>query len=83
MAPIIQARSDTFVIRGYGEAKAKNGAIIARASCEAVVQRVPDFVDSLDAADVAENLLKSPINRVFGRRFVVKSFRWLADSSEI
>jgi hypothetical protein len=83
IAPIIQARSDTFVIRGYGEAKAKNGSILARATCEAVVQRVPDYVDALDNPEVAENLLKSQINRVFGRRFVVKSFRWLADSSEI
>jgi hypothetical protein len=48
-----------------------------------VVQRVPDYVDALDNPEVAENLLKSQINRVFGRRFVVKSFRWLADSSEI
>lgn len=83
IAPIIQARSDTFVIRGYGEAKASNGSILARANCEAVVQRVPDYVDALDNPEVAENLLKSSVNRVFGRRFVVKSFRWLADSSEI
>ncbi|MBA20101.1 MAG: hypothetical protein CMJ97_01640 [Planctomycetes bacterium] len=45
IAPILNARSDTFVIRGYGDLK-NNSAIRARAICEAVVQRVPDYVQS-------------------------------------
>jgi hypothetical protein len=42
-----------------------------------VVQRVPEYVDALDAAHVAPAALRSALNRAFGRRFVIKSFRWL------
>lgn len=78
IAPIMQARSDTFVIRGYGEARSADGQdIIARAWCEAVVQRVPDYVDSSELPEIARDQLKSQANRLFGRRFLMKSFRWL------
>ena len=78
VAPIMQARSDTFLIRGYGEARSADGTrITARAWCEAVVQRVPEYVDATDAPEIARDQLKSPANRLFGRRFVMKSFRWL------
>jgi len=84
IAPIIQARSDTFVVRGYGEARSADGkTVIAKARCEAVVQRVPDYIDSADSAEIAQASLKSAVNRSFGRRFIVKSLRWLADSREI
>lgn len=78
IAPIIQARSDTFLIRGYGEARSDDGTrITARAWCEAVVQRVPDYLDTTDLPEVSPGELKSPSNRLFGRKFVIKSFRWL------
>jgi hypothetical protein len=78
IAPIMQARSDTFLIRGYGEARSADGTrVTARAWCEAVVQRVPDYVDVADAPEVAQDQLKSRENRLFGRRFIMKSFRWL------
>lgn len=78
IAPIMQARSDTFVIRGYGEARsADRTRITARAWCEAVVQRVPDYVDATDSPEVVRDQLQSQANRLFGRRFVMKSFRWL------
>lgn len=77
ISPIMQARSDTFVIRGYGEARSANGdQITARAWCEAVVQRVPDYMDKNDSAELPHDQLK-PINKIFGRRFIIKSFRWL------
>jgi hypothetical protein len=79
IAPVIQARSDTFVIRGYGEARSANGLeITARAWCEAVVQRVPEYVDETDLPELAPALLRSQANRTFGRRFVIRSFRWLS-----
>lgn len=78
IAPIIQARSDTFVVRGYGEARSADGTrILASAWCEAVVQRVPDYLDLTDPAETPPAFLKSQANRQFGRRFNIGSFRWL------
>lgn len=74
LAPVITCRSDTFTVRGYGESKDAAGKVIARSWCEAVVQRMPDFVDSTNAADTAVASL-SPVNQVFGRRFEIISFR--------
>ena len=69
-------RSDSFVIRAYGEAGAPGGAKV-RAWCEAVVQRVPDY---LDPAEAAWDTPELPVNLRFGRRFVEVSFRWLSPS---
>ena len=74
LAPVITCRSDTFTIRGYGEAKDGSGKVTARSWCEAVVQRVPAFVDSTNAPDTAVAALTST-NRIFGRRFEIISFR--------
>lgn len=74
----ITVRGDTFSIRCYGDATdKKTGAILARAWCEAVVQRVPDFADPSDAPETATAGLKAA-NALFGRRFEILSFRWLA-----
>lgn len=79
LAPIATVRGDTFKIRSYGEARSRDGSkVTARAWCEAVVQRVPNFVDAGDAPDTAEAALK-PANQRFGRRFEVVSFRWLGE----
>lgn len=78
IAPLLNARSDTFVVRGYGEATNADGEVTARAWCEAVVQRVPDYLDpKADAADAIATALRSPVNLNFGRRFNAISFRWL------
>ncbi|MCW1915585.1 hypothetical protein OJ996_18515 [Luteolibacter sp. GHJ8] len=76
LGPVVAVRSDTFRIRTYGEALDPESKVIARAWCEAVVQRLPDFVDSNDAPDTATGAL-TQINQTFGRRFTVTSFRWL------
>lgn len=77
IAPILSARDDTFVIRGYGDARDSGGKVIANAVCEAVVRRTRDYVDPADAADTTTTL-KSAANKVFGRRFEIVSFRWLS-----
>ena len=69
-------RSDTFTIRGYGEARDASNRVTASATCEAVVQRVPEYVDATDRAETAPASLK-PANQRFGRRFQILSFRWL------
>ena len=43
----LRARSDTFIIRAYGESKGSNGNV-TRAWCEATVQRCPDWVEHTD-----------------------------------
>jgi hypothetical protein len=82
LAPVMSARDDSFTIRGYGDARdpAKPERILARAWCEVRVRRVADFVDRSDASKVAPHsaLMKQPVNRLFGRRYKVESFRWLS-----
>jgi hypothetical protein len=77
IAPSITPRSDTFTVRGYGEAHDAAGKVLARAMCEAVVQRTPEFVDTRDEAYSAIKDLE-PVNATFGRRFSVVSFRYLS-----
>jgi hypothetical protein len=86
----LTARSDTFVIRAYGEARYFSGSIASKSVCEAVVQRLPDYVDLSAGQDafLDTNLISpqpdglSSINERFGRRFKIVQFRWL-DESEI
>lgn len=80
LAPIATVRGDTFKIRSYGESTAKDGTVLARAWCETVVQRTPEFVDSTEAAETLITALRSPSNVKFGRRFNIVSFRWLNES---
>lgn len=77
LAPILSARDDTFTIRAHGDARDKDGKIVSRAVCEAVVRRTRDYVDSKDAADLA-TAPTSAVNKTFGRRFEMVSFRWLS-----
>jgi hypothetical protein len=77
LAPVLFPRSDTFVIRTYGEAvNPATGATEGRAWAEATVQRTPEYFDSTDDATVASADLNA-INQTYGRRFKVVSFRWL------
>lgn len=78
LAPVATVRGDTFKIRAYGEARSADGkSILSRAWCEAVVQRMPEFVDPKDAPTTPLASLRSEINQRFGRRFQVVAFRWL------
>jgi hypothetical protein len=79
IAPILSARSDSFLIRGYGEKTDISGKVIARAWCEAVVQRSADFVDPADLPEKTYSTI-STLNKNFGRRFDIVSFRWLNPS---
>jgi hypothetical protein len=75
-------RGDTFVIRTYGDSLDASGKVVARAWCEAVVQRTPEYLDPADEADTKQAFLASESNKEFGRRFSIVQFRWL-HSSEI
>ncbi|HVJ45632.1 MAG TPA: hypothetical protein VM511_04545, partial [Luteolibacter sp.] len=76
IGPALSGRSDTFRIRAYGESRDVAGKVEARAWCEAVIQRTPFYVDGSD------DMMKRPaelskLNKEFGRRFEMVSFRWL------
>jgi hypothetical protein len=80
----LTARGDTFRIRAYGEARSTDGTVLARAWCEAIVQRYPDYTspsdDPWEAAkleDGSDNPNLSSINHTFGRKFRMVSFRWI------
>lgn len=77
IAPVLSARSDSFIIRSYGEALDVNGQVIAQAWCEAVVERQSDYLDKADNPDVPTANLSEAVNRSFGRQFKIISFRWL------
>ncbi|WP_269523583.1 hypothetical protein [Coraliomargarita parva] len=85
LAPLMTARSDTFVIRAYGSSDNITGSS-NEAWCEAVVQRVPDMVGTGNdlsnysmvelAAETAS--LSNTVNQKFGRSFRIVAFRWLS-----
>ncbi|MDB4332720.1 hypothetical protein N9969_03350, partial [Akkermansiaceae bacterium] len=71
----LSARSDTFTIRTYGESRDINGKILARAWCEATVQRTPEPVVP-DKYDInPEPPTGDQVD--FGRRFKIIGFRWM------
>ncbi len=76
IAPVLTVRGDTFRIRAYGEAGPASGAKV-KAWCEAVVQRVPEYLDSEDKPWVTPT---KSLNTRFGRRYEIVSFRWLSPS---
>lgn len=93
IAGTLTVRDDTFRIRTYGESLGADGKVIARAWCEALVQRFPEYQDPVNSPEVParmqdkdgnfqDNPALSPLNRTFGRRFQIVSFRWL-NASEI
>lgn len=76
IAPVLTARGDTFRIRAYGEAGPQNGPKV-KAWCEAIVQRVPEYIDPVNEAWKPPASLA---NQRFGRRYEVRAFRWLSPS---
>jgi hypothetical protein len=92
IGPALASRSDTFIIRAYGDVVATPGSTQAYASSwvEAVVQRIPEFID---ASQVPETEVSAPQpnigqannigrlhypNIVLGRRFQIVAVRFLA-----
>lgn len=84
LAPAMSVRSDTFTIRSYGNMlNPVTGEVSAEAYLEAIVQRVPEYLDTSDSADkdVDDPTLRR-LNQLAGRRFSVIDIRYL-DQSEL
>jgi len=82
LAPIMSVRDETFLVRSLGEVATPEGT--SRAWCEAIFQRVPEYVDPrIDAWKppqgdfLATGSNPYMANAVFGRRVKLVSFRWL------
>lgn len=84
LSPVISVRDETFIVRAMGASPLVNGSS-AKAWCEAVYQRIPDYVNAtvpaheapLGDANLAPLANMYLINAVLGRRFRMVSFRWL------
>lgn len=77
LAPILTVRGDTFIIRAYGDTvNPLTGEAVSRAWCEAVVQRLPEYMDPSQLPEASPSQLNG-INAEWGRRFRIVSFRWL------
>jgi hypothetical protein len=76
LTPIMTARGDTFTVRSYGEKlHPTTGEVVGQAWCEALVQRVPEYVDeTLNTWDLPE---VGSLNEKMGRRLKIIRFRWL------
>ena len=77
LAPVLFSRSDTFLIRAYGDTlNPVTGELEGRAWCEAAAQRLPEYLDPAQVEETPPAAL-NPTNARFGRRFKIVSFRWL------
>ena len=77
MSHFLVSRGDTFIVRAYGDDWNDDSKTCStHAICEAVVQRIPEFLNNFDSAD-SEFTELTALNQEFGRRFKVILFRWL------
>lgn len=90
LAPHLAVRSDTFKIRAYGDVvNPFSGRLEARAWCEVIVQRLPEYVNYAKPDVPPEEQVSDPpwaqtenlqneSNLVYGRRFRIVRLRWLS-----
>lgn len=78
LAPQLFVRSDTFLVRAYGEVvNPATARIGARAWCEAVVQRYPDPLEPAVPGAPTDDEYQHPPGP-FGRVFRIIDFRWIS-----
>jgi hypothetical protein len=81
LGSILSVRSDTFKVRAYGDARdPTTGEINSKVWCEAIVQRIPDYVSDEDEPDIdPDDPTFSLVNQKWGRRCKIVSVRWLTE----
>ncbi len=80
IAPYLTVRSDTFVIRAYGDAvnPFDDAEVVARAYCEAIVQRVHEKHSTEAPASLADPMSATDNTAgSLGRDYRIIAFRWL------
>ncbi len=77
IAPVLSARSDTFRIRSYGKKQDSVSGNIFKVLCEAVVQRMPEYIDESNNSEDPISALNA-MNLTYGRRFKIVGFKWLS-----
>jgi hypothetical protein len=84
LGPYLTVKSNTFMIRSYGEFSNPVTGARSEVYLEATVQQLPEFVDRIDSADTALADLNPSrdTNKQFGRQFKIISIRHL-DPSDI
>ncbi|MEC7487856.1 MAG: hypothetical protein VYE55_06065, partial [Verrucomicrobiota bacterium] len=79
---LLQARSDTFLIRSSGDAINRFGGGANQSSGQAyyemVVQRTPEYIDSSQLAYESVGPSSSQINQKFGRKYQIVSQGWVS-----
>lgn len=92
LAPAMTVRGDTFTVRTYGDCRNPfTGQVESKAYLEITAQRLPDYTDGANEAAmpplaresrkvdiVNENTKLTAANKVFGRKFVITSARWIS-----
>ena len=74
LAPVLTTRSDTFVVRAYGDSRnPTTNQIQSQAYCEAIVQRIADPIEGDPTSSADRN---DPPGE-FGRQFKIVDFRWI------
>ncbi|WP_185692915.1 hypothetical protein [Puniceicoccus vermicola] len=75
LGPILTTRSDTFVVRAYGDSRSEvSNDVQSTAYCEAIVQRMSEPVEG----DPNSSIDRNDPPGTFGRQFKIVSLRWLS-----
>jgi hypothetical protein len=76
MAHFLCTRGDTFLVRAFGDC-IDGGKVAKRAHCEAIVQRIPEYINCDENSPSSDFSELSTVNKKFGRRYKIILFRWL------
>ncbi|WPJ96705.1 hypothetical protein SH580_03175 [Coraliomargarita algicola] len=77
LGAIFTTRSDTFKIRVMGQSDNQVTGESVTVYAEAIIQRLPEFINTIDSADTPLDSLSAQENARFGRRLALVDFKWI------